>query len=62
VNPARLVSEPDTYKGLTETGCITERTQQRQRDRVSITVGVHAELNKKKNYAFNFFQVLRHRA
>lgn len=27
MNPARLVSEPDTYKGLTETGCITERDE-----------------------------------
>jgi len=63
VNPARLISEPDAFKKFTATGCNkTRRTQQRQRDRVSITVGVHAELNQKKYHAVNFFQSFRRRA
>jgi len=59
VNPARLISEPDAFKKFTATGCNkTRRTQQRQRerqrDRVSITVGVHAELNQKSTMLLTF--------
>jgi len=58
VNPARLISEPDAFKKFTATGCNkTRRTQQRQRDRVSITVGVHAELNQKSTMLLTFLVV-----